>query len=97
MNWLLFILRLLLGYPESSGAQRVAIRPDGSTVVLPVGSTGQRWIEKWGWLLPHSLGRDRRISVPSVEDFEHAPTPIRLDGDMRQRIRSEFQGEGRFR
>ncbi len=74
MNLLLFILRLVFGLPatESSDSQRVAIRPDGSTVVLPADSAaGRRLVGRWGWLLQHSLGRDPDFSVYSVvDDFE---------------------------
>jgi hypothetical protein len=40
MEWLLMLLRLLLGRrrPEDSEPQPVAIRPDGTTVPLPPGS-----------------------------------------------------------
>jgi hypothetical protein len=41
MEWLLMLLRLLLGRrrPEDSEPQPVAIRPDGTTVPLPPGSS----------------------------------------------------------
>ena len=41
MDWVLMLLRLLLGQrrPEDSEPQPVAIRPDGTTVPLPPGST----------------------------------------------------------
>ena len=40
MEWLLMLLRLLLGRrrPEDSEPQPLAIRPDGTTVPLPPGS-----------------------------------------------------------
>jgi hypothetical protein len=52
MDWLLMLLRLLLGLrPENSERQPVAIRPDGTTVPLPPGSANSVRLDRWkDWL-----------------------------------------------
>jgi hypothetical protein len=93
MNWLLVILRFVLGISASdqAGTPPVAIRPDGSTVVLPPENAVRRKqvslspIWPWDWLLPHLFGRDTSISAPSVVDhFEHGLTRTPL-GDHARR------------
>ena len=58
MDWLLMLLRLVLGLPQPQGAhhqgahpQPVAVRPDGTTTSLPPDVTKfTRRIRNWDWL-----------------------------------------------
>src|SRR4029079_12749670 len=68
---------------DPSKSPRVAIRPDGGTVTLPPEAEICRWgvgvrrlqVGRWGWLLPHSIGRDASQRAHSVVDyFEHGLT-----------------------
>jgi len=95
MNWLLFILRFVLGMSatEQADSPPVAIRPDGTAVVLlPKATARRRETWPWDWLLPHSFGRDPSLSAHSVvDDFEHGVTRYRLGDDARRRFPDEFQ------
>src|SRR5262245_58597466 len=53
MDWLLLLLRLVLGLPQPQGSQPqpVAVRPDGTTTSLPPDATNfARCIRNWDWL-----------------------------------------------
>lgn len=98
MNWLLVILRFVFGMSASdqAGSPPVAIRPDGSTVVLPPESAIRRkqvslWhVWPWDWLLPHLFGRDSSFSAPSVvDDFEHGLTRTPPGDHARRRLPDE--------
>ena len=93
MNWFLVILRFVLGISASgqAGSPPVAIRPDGTTVVLPPKSAVRRkqgW--PWDWLLPHLFGRNSSFSAHSVvDDFEHGLTRSPLGDNARRRLPDE--------
>ena len=94
MEWLLMLLRLLLGRrrPEDSEPQPVAIRPDGTTVPLPPGSTNlfrgnylREWLTLFSPFVASFCGRlfDGRTPDPRARKARSASPrrPTRRDGD----------------
>lgn len=100
MDWLLLLLRLLLGLPNNSEPQPLAVRPDGTTVPVPPGNANSvgsdRSLKDWLTLFMQVVSRyfggpdlDQRLRSAS-----HPHTTFARDPEL-VRSRQARQGKPR--
>jgi hypothetical protein len=97
MEWLLMLLRLLLGRrrPEDSEPQPVAIRPDGTTVPLPPGSNNlfrSAYLQDWLTLFSPFVACFRGQWLDGF-----LPDPLKKRASKKCAFRTAFRKQARHR